>query len=94
MESTTNKILKSGDWVKYKRKSSLLDHRGFKLGHSYMVQNGINGLEVMADQEYGAVLVWETGELTNSADYFSLVQSSSLLPNGILLNNSSLKGVK
>lgn len=78
-----NKILKSGDLVRYKIQSNDLDDLGFILGQIYEVYSEGDSLLVRSDLGYrGREVIAVKGELTDAADYFAKHVCTVVLPRG------------
>lgn len=78
-----NKILKSGDLVRYKIQSNDLDDLGFVLGQIYEVYLEGDSLLVKSELGYrGREVIAVKGELTDLADHFAKHSCPVVLPRG------------
>lgn len=77
-----NLILKRGDLVRYKVPNEMLNRLGYKLGHSYEVIEYGQGLAVQVEESI-IQLVNDRGDVTVSADHFTLIRLDSILPKGL-----------
>lgn len=80
-----NKILKSGDLVRYKIQSNDLDDLGFILGQIYEVKETRLGLSISSQElpQLSLNLTDQNGELTDAADYFAKHSCPVVLPRGV-----------